>query len=48
VLGKIASDIYKEVKLIYPLRRVEIVKTDVISGGEVAKTEVQPEAAVAG
>ncbi|MDI6888359.1 MAG: 30S ribosomal protein S3ae [Methanocellales archaeon] len=48
VLGKIASDIYKEVKPIYPLRRVEIVKTEVMSSGEVAKTEVQPEAVAAG
>jgi len=48
VLGKIASDIYKEVKPIYPLRRVEIVKTEVVSIGEPAKMEVQPEAAVAG
>ena len=49
VLGKVASDIYKQVKSIYPLRRVEIVKTEVISTGKPAKTEeVQPEAAVTG
>ena len=30
VLGKIASDIYKEAKDIYPLRRVEIGKTEVV------------------
>ncbi|UZE91763.1 MAG: 30S ribosomal protein S3ae [Methanosarcinales archaeon] len=49
VLGKIASDIYKQVKSIYPLRRVEIVKTEVISTGKPAKMEeVQPEATVTG
>jgi small subunit ribosomal protein S3Ae len=30
VLGKISSDIYKEAKEIYPLRRVEIRKTEVV------------------
>lgn len=29
-LGKLAADIYKEVKQIYPLRRVEILKTRVL------------------
>lgn len=29
VLGKIASDIYKEAKTIYPLRRVEITKSEI-------------------
>ncbi|MDY6965687.1 MAG: 30S ribosomal protein S3ae [Halobacteriota archaeon] len=31
VLGKLSSDIYKEAKLVYPMRRVEIRKTEVKS-----------------
>ncbi|MGZ4909494.1 MAG: 30S ribosomal protein S3ae [Halobacteriota archaeon] len=30
VLGKLASDIYKKSKIIYPLRRVEISKTKIV------------------
>lgn len=29
ILGKVASDIYKEAKMIYPLRRVEITKSEI-------------------
>jgi small subunit ribosomal protein S3Ae len=31
VLGKLASDIYKKSKIIYPLRRVEISKTKILA-----------------
>jgi small subunit ribosomal protein S3Ae len=31
VLGKLASDIYKKSKIIYPLRRVEISKTKILT-----------------
>jgi small subunit ribosomal protein S3Ae len=31
VLGKLASDIYKKAKIIYPLRRVEISKTKILA-----------------
>jgi small subunit ribosomal protein S3Ae len=31
VLGKLASDIYKRAKVIYPLRRVEISKTKILA-----------------
>jgi len=31
VLGKLASDIYKKAKIIYPLRRVEIGKTKILA-----------------
>ncbi|MFZ0010344.1 MAG: 30S ribosomal protein S3ae [Halobacteriota archaeon] len=31
VLGKLASDIYKQAKIIYPLRRVEIGKTKILA-----------------
>jgi small subunit ribosomal protein S3Ae len=31
VLGKLASDIYKKAKVIYPLRRVEISKTKILA-----------------
>jgi small subunit ribosomal protein S3Ae len=31
VLGKLASDIYKKAKIIYPLRRVEISKTKILT-----------------
>ena len=34
ILGKLASDIYKNAKKIYPLRRVEINKSEVISEPE--------------
>jgi len=32
VLGKISLDIYKDAKEIYPLRRVEIRKTEILAG----------------
>ncbi len=44
VLGKIASDIYKEVKTIYPLRRVEITKSEIETD---VKAELTAEAAAA-
>lgn len=31
VLGKLSSDIYKDAKHIYPLRRVEVRKTEIVS-----------------
>ena len=31
VLGKLSSDIYKEAKHVYPLRRVEVRKTEILS-----------------
>lgn len=38
VLGKLSLDIYKEAKGIYPLRRVEVRKTEIISEPGVAPT----------
>jgi len=29
--GKISLDIYKEAKMIYPLRRVEVRKTEIVT-----------------
>jgi small subunit ribosomal protein S3Ae len=39
VLGKLSSDIYKQVKVIYPPRRVEIRKTEVEEEPATSKTE---------
>ena len=36
ILGKLASDIYKSAKKIYPLRRVEVFKSEVLSEGGAA------------
>jgi len=36
ILGKLASDIYKNAKKIYPLRRVEVFKSEVLSEGGAA------------
>ena len=36
ILGKLSSDIYKAAKKVYPLRRVEITKTERGSGGNPA------------
>jgi|GEM_PF-335225 len=44
VLGKLASDIYRKGKQVYPLRRVEIYKTQVLA--EPPKSEVEEEEAV--
>jgi len=44
VLGKLASDIYRKGKQIYPLRRVEIYKTRVLA--EPPKSEVEQEETV--
>jgi small subunit ribosomal protein S3Ae len=46
ILGKVASDIYKEAKTIYPLRRVEITKSEIEPEHKVAETA--KEAAAAG
>ncbi|MCW3128636.1 MAG: 30S ribosomal protein S3ae [Methanophagales archaeon] len=37
ILGKLSSDIYKAAKKVYPLRRVEITKTERCSGGKPAQ-----------
>ena len=46
VLGKLSLDIYKEAKTVYPLRRVEIRKTEIMSEpGLAAPVNVAPEQA---
>ncbi|MBL7117642.1 MAG: 30S ribosomal protein S3ae [Candidatus Syntrophoarchaeum sp.] len=38
ILGKLSSDIYKAAKKVYPLRRVEITKTERCGGGNPAQS----------
>jgi len=38
VLGKLSAQIYRNVKSLYPLRRVEILKTQVLSEPSVKKS----------
>jgi small subunit ribosomal protein S3Ae len=38
VLGKLSMDIYKEAKMIYPLRRVEVRKTEIIGEPGIVST----------
>jgi len=44
VLGKIASDVYKSAKTIYPLRRVEIRKLEILSEPKTRQIERKAEA----
>lgn len=47
VLGKLSLDIYKDAKAVYPLRRVEIRKTEILAGpGEVPQPAAVPEPTV--
>ncbi len=44
VLGKLSLDIYKEAKMVYPLRRVEVRKTEIVAEpGIVAPAAPAPE-----
>ncbi len=38
ILGKLSSDIYKAAKKVYPLRRVEIIKTERCGSGNLAQS----------
>jgi len=44
ILGKLASDIYKNAKKIYPLRRVEVFKSEVLSEGGGAALAIKEKA----
>jgi small subunit ribosomal protein S3Ae len=44
VLGKLSLDIYKEAKMIYPLRRVEVRKTEIVAEPRIARVSAAPEA----
>ncbi|WP_456487686.1 30S ribosomal protein S3ae [Candidatus Alkanophaga liquidiphilum] len=46
ILGKLASDIYKNAKKIYPLRRVEVFKSEVLSEGGGAALAIKEKAKV--
>ena len=41
VLGKVPSEIYKNAKKVYPLRRVEIRKIELISEPKISKALVE-------
>jgi small subunit ribosomal protein S3Ae len=40
--GKISLDIYKEAKAIYPLRRVEVRKTEIVTEPSIAAAPTSP------
>ncbi len=49
ILGKLSADIYKEVKLIYPVKKIEIMKSKILrepipEEGEEAEEEIEEEA----
>lgn len=44
VLGKLSLDIYKEAKMVYPLRRVEVRKTEIMGEPSISPAASAPEA----
>ncbi|NPV62570.1 MAG: 30S ribosomal protein S3ae [Methanotrichaceae archaeon] len=44
VLGKLSLDIYKEAKMVYPLRRVEVRKTEILTEPAISSAPSAPEA----
>jgi len=44
VQGKMSLDIYKEAKMIYPLRRVEVRKTEIVTEPGIAPATAAPAA----